>query len=282
MRRIDILVPPAGGAWSAAAAAEFARYRSLLAAAGWDATARPWPDGPGDAPALALLAWGYHQQLERWSDLLAAWPDTVPLLNPPALLAWNTRKTYLLSLEAAGVPVVPTLFGNAAEAAAAFDRFGTDELVVKPQVSAGSDRTTRLRRGMAPPALADAMLQPFLPSIGEEGEYSLFYLGGRFSHAVRKVAAAGDFRVQPQFGGTVGPWVPDGEALAVAAAVNRAVPPGALYARIDLVRRPDGRLALIEYEAIEPDLYLAYGGRPALLTAALAERLPDGEFRRRG
>lgn len=277
MRRIDILVPPPGGAYRDMIGEAFADYRTLLARGGWSAEARPWSAGPGDAPALALLAWGYHHDLQGWDALLAGWPAAPPLLNPPALLAWNTRKTYLSELEAAGVPTVPTLFGSSALAEAAFDRFGVDELVVKPQVSAGSDRTARLRRGETAIALDAAMIQPFLDAIRTEGEYSLFFFGGAFSHAIRKRAAQGDFRVQPQFGATIEAWTPDAEAMAVARAANAAVPPGAVYARVDLVRRGDGRLALIEYEAIEPDLYLAHGGQGGLLLDAI-----DADVRRRG
>ena len=277
MRRIDILVPPSGGAYRDMVGGAFATYRDLLARGGWTAEARPWSEGAGRAPTLALLAWGYHHDLARWDALLAGWPADVPLMNAPALLAWNTRKSYLAELEAAGVPTVPTLFGPSLLAADAFDRFGVDELVVKPQVSAGSDRTSRVRRGDAIAPLAEAMIQPFLASIGGEGEYSLFFFGGAFSHAIRKVAAAGDFRVQPQFGAEIGPWWPDGEAMEVADAANRAVPSDAVYARVDLVRRGDSRLAIIEYEAIEPDLYLAHGGRGALLVDAI-----DAEVRRRG
>lgn len=277
MRRIDILVPPPGGPYQELVAERFAIYRDLLAKGGWQAEPRAWTEGAGTAPALALLAWGYHQNLPAWERLLAGWPAELALLNPPPLLAWNTRKTYLTALEAAGVPVVPTIFGPAAQAADGFDRFGVDELVVKPQVSAGSDRTVRLKPGETPPDIADAMIQPFLPSIGEEGEYSLFYFGGQLSHAIRKVAAAGDFRVQPHFGAALSRWTPDAEAQTVAQAAARAVPDGALYARVDLVRRHDGRLALIEYEAIEPDLYLEYGAREELLLDAL-----DAQVRRRG
>lgn len=277
MRRIDILVPPPGGAYRNMVAERFATYRELLAQGGWAAEPRPWSDGPGDAPTLALLAWGYHHDLPRWDALIAGWPADVPLFNAPPLLAWNTRKTYLSVLDAVGVPVVPTIFGASSQTAAAFARFGVEELVVKPQVSAGSDRTARVRPGETPPDIDDAMIQPFLPSIGAEGEYSLFYFGGQLSHAIRKVAAAGDFRVQPQFGATIGAWTPDAEALAVADAANRAVPTAALYARVDLVRRHDGRLALIEYEAIEPDLYLEHGADAGLLLDALA-----AEVRRRG
>jgi glutathione synthase/RimK-type ligase-like ATP-grasp enzyme len=200
----------------------------------------------------------------------------VPLFNPPALMRWNTRKTYLGELEAAGVPTVPTWFGDAGAASvnAAFDRFGCDQLVVKPQVSAGSYQTHRLSRSAAAPSLDDAMIQPFLPAIESEGEYSLFYIGGAFSHAIRKVAQAGDFRIQPQFGGVNTRWHPDSEAEAVAAAALRAVPGGVLYVRIDLLRRLDGRLALIELEAIEPDLYMHHGERvPERLAEAIKARL---------
>lgn len=274
---IDILMPPPGGSYAAMVKAPFEQYRTLLAKGGFRAVPRPWTDGPGARPALALLAWGYHLDVAAWDRLLDAWPAATPLVNPPGLLRWNTRKTYLAALEAAGVPVVPTLFGDAARAATAFDRFETDELVVKPQISAGSDATTRLRRGDPPPQLPAAMIQPFLPSIGTEGELSLFFFGGVLSHAIRKVAAAGDFRVQPQFGGAISACRPDAEALAVAEAARKAAPPGAVYARVDLVRRTDGRLALIELEAIEPDLYLDYGAQGGLLLEALA-----AEFRRRG
>jgi glutathione synthase/RimK-type ligase-like ATP-grasp enzyme len=112
------------------------------------------------------------------------------------------------------------------------------------------------------------MVQPFLPAIETEGEYSLFYIGGTFSHAIRKVAQSGDFRIQPQFGGVNTRWQPDSEAEAVAESALRAMPGEALYVRIDLLRRLDGRLALIELEAIEPDLYMHHGER-------VAERLAD-------
>lgn len=274
--RIDILTPPPGAGYAPLAAEWFTGYRNILMRHGFTAEARPWTKGAGDAPALALLAWGYHSLAEEWAALLESWPADVPLLNPAAMMRWNTRKTYLQDFAAAGVPIVPTLFGHADEktVAAAFDSLGADELVVKPQVSAGSDRTVRVTRGDAAPMLGDAMIQPFLPAIGHEGEYSLFYFGGAWSHAVRKVAAAGDFRVQPQFGSLIEGWSPDEEALIAGDAVIAAAPAGALYARVDLVRGPDGRLALMEYEAIEPDLYFGHdaeaGDRFALaLKAAL-------------
>ena len=171
---------------------------------------------------------------------------------------------------------MPTIFGDAdaGTIASAFDRFGCDELVVKPQVSAGSYETHRATRLARAPTFPQAMIQPFLPSIQDEGEYSLFYIGGALSHAIRKTAQAGDFRIQPQFGGINTPWQADAEAMAIAEAALKAAPGDPLYVRIDLLRRLDGRLALIEFEAIEPDLYIHHGNCvPQLLADAVRQAL---------
>lgn len=256
--RVDVLMPVAGSPYADVAPAYLDAYRDGFAAEGMTLAGVPWDEAQGEGDVtLALFAWGYHLDVARWEAMLAAWPVDRTLLNPPALLAWNTRKTYLEALEAAGIAIVPSIFGNAdaASVGAAFDTFGCDGLVVKPQVSGGGYRTVRLTRGDAVEPLADAILQPFLPAIGDEGELSFLFVGGAFSHAVRKVAAAGDFRIQPQFGGVFTRFDPDRADLAQAERVVAALPAAPLYARVDLLRRPDGGLALMEVEAIEPDLY---------------------------
>lgn len=228
------------------------------------------------APTLALLAWGYHLKPERWRKFLQAWPAEVPLLNSPALLEWNTDKHYLAELERAGVPIVPTHFvpladDNALEAART--AFASETLIVKPRISAGAYRTAKVKPGNSAPNLADAMIQPFLPSVPEEGELSLIYFDGTLSHALRKRAADGDFRVQEEFGATNCPYAPDAEALAVAGAALAAAPQRPAYARADLVRLTDGRLALMELELIDPELFLDFctdsGALPAAVRGAL-------------
>ena len=52
------------------------------------------------------------------------------------------------------------------------------------------------------------MVQPFVPEVLAEGEWSLVFLGGRFSHAVRKRPRGGDFRVQSEHGGLTESAVP--------------------------------------------------------------------------
>ena len=100
------------------------------------------------------------------------------------------------------------------------------------------------------------MAQPFLPEVAGEGELSLVYVAGELSHGVRKVPARGDFRVQPQYGGTHEAVKPSAEAIRIAEAALAAAPGDPLYARVDLIRDGSGRLALIELELIEPALYL--------------------------
>lgn len=257
--RIDVLMPAADSDYQPEAAAMLDDYRPAFAARGLTLAPRAWTDGPGEgaAAALALFAWGYHLAVAQWDAVLDRWPATVPLFNPPALMRWNTRKTYLAALAERGVPVVPSWFGDAdtASVAAAFDRFATDTLVVKPQVSGGSYRTCRIGRDDPVEPLAEAIVQPFLSAVGDEGELSLLVIGGAFSHAVRKVARAGDFRIQPQFGGQLTRADPDAQARSAAASALAALPAAPLYARVDLIRLPEGGLALMELEAIEPDLY---------------------------
>jgi glutathione synthase/RimK-type ligase-like ATP-grasp enzyme len=244
------------------------RLNAVLGPAGVDAEARPWTElGELDGfdGITPLLAWGYHQAPAQWIQLLARLARAgPPVVNGVDALVWNTRKTYLAELEAAGASVVPTLFVETATQAAiaeAHDRFG-DEIILKPQVSGGSFATLRLVRGGAYDAEAGpsgpAMLQPFMPAVAREGELSLLYFDGAFSHAVAKVAPTGDFRVQSQHGGIYRAITPELDAREVAEQVLRAAGRSLTYARVDLIRDPQGQLRLMELEAIEPDLYLEH------------------------
>jgi glutathione synthase/RimK-type ligase-like ATP-grasp enzyme len=261
---VAILVPDASlTAYAERWRAAFSDYAHALEGVGLSAEPRPWTAGPlpGARLHLALLAWGYHLRPARWDALLATWPDEVALANAPALLRWNTRKTYLAELERRGVATIPTVFldratPEAVEAARA--RLGGGEVVLKPQVSAGSHDTVRLKPGEAGRLDAAAMVQPFLPAVGDEGELSVFAFAGRTRYAIAKRAAEGDFRVQPQFGGVERPVAPTDEMEALAAAALAGCPQAPLYARIDMLRDADGGLRLIELEAIEPDLYLEH------------------------
>jgi glutathione synthase/RimK-type ligase-like ATP-grasp enzyme len=265
--RLAVLTPaPDEPHFAAIALQGFDRLAAPLRRAGVEAVPRPWTEA-GDLSAFdavtPLLAWFYHTRPTNWAALLDRLEsEGVRTINPVETLSWNTRKTYLAELEAAGAPVVPTLFVDRltpAAIAAAHARFG-DDIIAKPQVSGGSFETVRLSPGAA---LADApagaaMLQPFMDAVTGEGELSLLYFGGRFSHALGKVAAAGDFRVQVQHGGVSTRIDAPADALAAAERVLVAAGRPLTYARIDLIRGPDEVLRLMELEAIEPDLFLEH------------------------
>jgi glutathione synthase/RimK-type ligase-like ATP-grasp enzyme len=227
---------------------------------------RPWSaagDLSGFALITPLLAWGYQHHIEYWYEQLYAWEAArLPFANPPSLLRWNTDKGYLFDLAAAGVAIVPSHFAPAlspADLAAARQTFGGAAVVIKPTVSGGADGTYRLSNSDDIPAdvLGRAMLiQPVMDAIMTEGEFSLFYFDGQFSHAIIKRPAGADFRVQEQFGGRdfAVDAPADAQALAMQSLATLPAPP--LYARVDMVRGNEGIFQIMELELIEPSLFL--------------------------
>ena len=264
---------------------EFPPLRVGCAGAGIELEAVVWDD-----PALAIdrfdafvvgTTWDYPEKPARFGERLAAIAERRPLFNPLPTLRWNLHKSYLRDLAACGVAVVPTLWRQRADAESihrAFDELDAEEIVVKPVVGAGAWRQVRLGRGdTLPPAEelppAETMVQPFLPAVASEGEYSLVFFGRRFSHCALKVPVAGDYRVQSIFGGTEVPCQPSEAELATARAVVDAVEGPLLYARVDMVRH-DGKLLLMELELVEPYLYPEQGpDMGTAFAAALAESL---------
>lgn len=222
----------------------FERLAAPLRAHGLTVEAQPWTDPVAPSQArlvMPSLAWGYHARQADWFAQLDAFEASgVRMVNAPSVLRWNSTKTYLVELAGKGAPVVPThahdrLTADAVEAA--FEAFGVDEVVVKPQVSAGSHETIRVKRRAALDGgpTGPALIQPFLSAVGEEGELSLFFFDGQFSHAVAKVAVDGDFRVQPQFGGRVSEIAPEPEALRVVVMVLEVVGFLLTYVCVDLI-----------------------------------------------
>jgi glutathione synthase/RimK-type ligase-like ATP-grasp enzyme len=245
----------------------FARMAAPLEAQGATVEPRGWTqagDLTGFDLILPLMVWGNYRAVEPWLAAVDDWDAAgLPLLNPPSVLRWNVDKIYLQRLKDNGAPIAPTAWLDAGDpelAEAARQAHGWDEAVIKPRRSGGSYRTERLRAGQLAafePFNGPAMLQPFLPAVGTTGETSLVYFNGVFSHAVAKVARAGDFRVQPDWGGHVRAVTPDPDEFAAAEAALAAIDEGPLlYARVDLVRDLQGRPVVMELELLEPDLYL--------------------------
>jgi hypothetical protein len=282
MTKVCILTPDA--TYSERWQGDADKFRALL---GRGVTFRPWTDA-GDMTSfdlvLPLLVWGYPLQSARWYLAVDAWEDQgVRLCNPAATLRWNTDKDYLIDLAEVNIPSVQTIeiHGlNALSLAEARNELRCDTLVVKPSISAGAVRTYRLNPGDAIPfdVLEKEMLvQPVMHSVIEEGEYSLIWFAGHFSHAVLKRPAPGDFRVQPQFGGTDVAVTPPSAAMALGEATIAACPYPIDYARVDMLRGPDGAFVLMELELIEPALFLHHApDAGAAIVAAIKKRARSG------
>lgn len=235
---------------------------------------------------LPLVAWGYHLKYDRWLAFLdQAAAERWPLVNPEPVLRWNSDKAYLAELAEAGVATVPSLVVaqcHEADLGEARRRFGADSLVIKPPVSAGAAGTHRIRPSDPLPHDARGqrmIVQPLLEQIASEGEYSVILFDGAFSHAVVKRPVAGDFRVQPHFGGSTEPCEPPPGAVALARSALAVAPAEATYARVDMVPDGKGGQMIMELELIEPALFLDHApdGGSAFAGAILSAAQPPSE-----
>jgi glutathione synthase/RimK-type ligase-like ATP-grasp enzyme len=238
-----------------------------------------WDDATIDFSAFeaAMIGttWDYADRSAEFIDALQCIASQTRVLNAPATVQWNMRKTYLRDMAGAGCETIPTLWLDRAEeraCRAAFDQFGCEQIVIKPQIGAGAWRQVRLQRDQAWPDAQElppdaTMVQPYLPNIASEGEYSFLYFHRQFSHAVKKCAAAGDYRIQSTYGGSDQPHTPTADDLAIAEHALQCVDDELLYARVDLVRGDDGRLKLMELEIIEPYLYPVHAPQMGLVFA---------------
>jgi glutathione synthase/RimK-type ligase-like ATP-grasp enzyme len=220
--------------------------------------------------ALVLRStWDYPERIEQFRAWLAAVErHGPPLWNPPATVRWNIDKSYLGDLANSGVDTIPSHHAQPGETLESIlDDRGWTDVVIKPRISADAFRTHRVRRQevAAHRAEFDALVaspngvvvQPFLPQITTDGEIACIFLGGAYSHTIRRRPGAGDYRVQERFGGTTEPASTEAVIVRMAEAVLDAVTVPWLYARVDgcVV---DGTLLVMEVELIEPSLYLSF------------------------
>lgn len=218
--------------------------------------------------AILKSPWDYFDRIAEFYNWLSMIESTgIRLLNPINTVRWNSDKHYLKDISDAGLPVTPTRFiekGQQADLLAFFDIFKTDRLIIKPSISGGSKNTIKFTREQVSelsPQINQLlkeegfMVQPFLTQIQEEGEWSLLFFNGKFSHCLLKKAKTGDFRVQHYLGGTIHPQEPRETLLLSAQRYIDQFASGCLYARVDGVV-VNSKFHLMELELIEPFLFL--------------------------
>lgn len=255
--------------WSIDAELAFPPMRDL----GWLPEWLPWRSESVDWNRYDAVyigtPWDYPEDPERFMALLDAIDRSrAVLVNDLALVRWTLPKTYLRDLEARGAAIVPSLWETNFERDRLdgyFVAHATDGIIIKPVVSTNATDTFRLRAPV-PDAVVDELVrtfrcrdyfvQPFIVSILDEGEASLFFFGQDYSHAIRKTPRPGDFRVQEEHGSEIVRIEPEASLLDAADTVIGLVDPAPVYARCDFVRGPDGRHLLMELEVVEPSMYL--------------------------
>ena len=190
------------------------------------------------------------------------------LVNPLSLVRWTLEKTYLRDLEQRGAAIVPSLWCDDFEADAVspwFDTLRSETLVIKPVVGVNAIDAYVLRNPVAENLVAHLartfagrpfFVQPFAHNILTEGEYSLFFFSGNYSHAILKTPKPGDFRVQEEHGAQIQSVAAPAELVDTARHVLSLVDTEPVYVRCDFVRGNDDQYWLMELELIEPSLYL--------------------------
>lgn len=263
-----------------------------LRQAGVAADSVVWEDPYVEWSAYELLVirstWDYAYRLEQFLDWLDRAARQVPLWNPPPVVRANAHKGYLRDLERAGVPVIPTRYlpaGSPPALGSVLEELSPQTgLVVKPAVGNSGRWTVRVLPDHEDIRTAEArierilaheemMAQPFLPSVAESGEISLVGIAGEITHAVRKTPAEGEFRVHIDYGGSeTRTDIPDELARLMEMALGMVGE--TLYARADFVAGPGGGPVLIEFELVEPDLFLRHSPDTAnRLARAIIQRL---------
>lgn len=233
--------------------------------------------------------WDYQDHANDFLNVLANIErSSAQLENSLSIVEWNIDKIYLKVLEANNVHIVTTLWEKEITEEAIqsfFNALSTDQLVIKPRISANADNTFWLTKQNIQtylPELHSAfdgesfMVQPFMESVIKEGEFSLFYFNGIYSHAILKTPKNNDFRVQEEHGGRLTAIEPEAELLKQAEKTLLAITQIhnlPLYARLDYVR--DGNtFALMEAELIEPSLYFNMDSNsPARFAQAFVDRM---------
>ncbi len=249
----------------------------------WDA---PDVDWSRFDRVIIRSTWDYHlkpEQYARW--LLGFLSAGNRLWNPPEAVLQNLNKRYLSEWGAKGINVVPTSYQEAIRGLALpeiLKRLPWEEVVIKPAVSASAFGTWRTSRSTAEADQArfaeltrerDILIQPFIPEIAAQGEWSLIFFGGEYSHSILKRPAADDFRVQPHLGGSAVLAEPAPELIQQAKKVLSKVGQPLLYARVDGIVR-EGRFILMELEINEPVLFLGLSqGAPQRFARAILSAL---------
>ena len=239
----------------------------------WNVSMVPWRDKQvsWDSYDLVIIrsTWDYYDDPTLFLHVLKHIQESnTRLENSLDIISWNLNKKYLKDLEDKGILIVPTRWGSSLNSSSWTDimnAYAGEPFIIKPVISANAEDTFLVKPSenedkhqtiLQTFSEKEYMVQPFVKSVVEEGEYSLFFFNGDYSHSILKTPKKKDFRVQEEHGGRIVAIQPSSRLVEQARNVLKAIDQSLLYARVDLVKNEKGDYALMELELIEPSLYL--------------------------
>jgi hypothetical protein len=239
----------------------------MVNAVAWDDPDVKWQEL--DAVILRST-WNYHRQLQhflQWLEMLDQLK--IRVWNPTVVIRANVSKKYMIDLQNAGIPIVPTVFlplNKTAHLRLILEKENWERVIIKPEVSASAYQTITASLTNAEDdqkqldeilKTSGALIQEFRNEIIETGEWSFIFFGRKFSHAVLKHPRAGDFRVQEELGGIIQATSPSDSLIQQAQRILDQVQGMLLYARVDGIVAKD-ELLVMELELIEPSLFMGF------------------------
>jgi glutathione synthase/RimK-type ligase-like ATP-grasp enzyme len=210
--------------------------------------------------------WNYHRKFHEFNMWLNNLENIKkPFINPISVSRWNLDKKYLLELQKKGARVPETQVVLKGESLGEIE-VKASKLVIKPAVSLNGHETYLVDARETEKIKAftqsiaverDVLIQAFIPEIKTHGEISLIFIGGEFTHAIRKKTSTDEFRIHAEYGGTRESFLPSRALIDTAEEIIKLAPGLLNFVRVDLVETDQGA-KLIELEVIDPMLYFAY------------------------
>ncbi|MEC9208947.1 MAG: hypothetical protein VX762_00810 [Bacteroidota bacterium] len=229
--------------------------------------------------AIFRTTWDYFERFNEFFSWIEETKHKTTFINSSKIINWNIDKHYLKDLAKNGINIAPTLFiekNNKITLAQLFNQTKWSEAVIKPAISGAARHTYRI----TPNKCTDyenifqqlikkecMLFQEFMNNITLKGEISLIMIGEKYTHAVKKIAKEGDFRVQDDHGGSVEEYTATKEEILFAENCLKASPFKPMYSRVDIVYDNQNKPSLSELELIEPELWFRNNTKSATLLA---------------
>ena len=216
---------------------------------------------------LFRSTWDYFDKFKLFKMWFDETKNNCLMINSHESVEWNIDKHYLLDLQEQQIPIPKSEFikkGSSVDLTLLMQEKNWNEIVVKPTISGAAKNTFRLKKeelSQFDPTWKnlihkeDFIVQEFQNNVITKGEVAMMVIGGKYTHAVLKMAKEGDFRVQDDFGGSIAIYSPSEKMVKLAEKCTRILSPIPSYARVDIIWDNSGDLAVSELELIEPELW---------------------------